>query len=111
MDVIRHYYRSYIQTASPFRLEYVYKFTSEQDQMRDFVIGTAASRALVTGDISGSMHLILSKGGDLSIDFAQALIKYSRNPTDDVRGSPDCQWHIHCHTQPCDQGLGQVDGS
>ncbi|QIX00256.1 hypothetical protein AMS68_005773 [Peltaster fructicola] len=112
MDTIRHYYRGHIQTASPFRIEYVYQFAPEQDQLRDFVIASAASRAIITGQVSESMRGIITKGGDIGFDFAQALINYSRDPTTDVRASPDCQWHIHNHTQPCDGGrVGQVDGA
>lgn len=101
MDNIRHYYRDEKHTASPFRIEYVYKFTTEHDYMRNFVTTTAATRCVKAGKITPGIRQLLEKGGQFPSEFAQRILEYLRDPKIDVRLSPDCAWHTHKYSDAC----------
>lgn len=100
MDLVRGYYRRENMTAPAFRLEYVYANTDGSCFMREFLVGTAAYRALAdaqgagansynaTGNagavdrksggrgkgLSESMKGVLRGGGDLSVDFVESVL-------------------------------------
>nr|POE54332.1 succinate dehydrogenase assembly factor 2, mitochondrial [Quercus suber] len=46
MDLVRNYYATEHISASPYRLEYIYTYTSGPNPMRRFLVSTAAFRAL-----------------------------------------------------------------
>jgi len=115
MDLIRNYYIKLGLTSPPYRLEYVYAHTIGPDLMRDFLISSAAWRAVNEPPLSDSMKEVIFKGSDLAVDFAEALVKHARDPYLDVRQLKKCEYHVHTVTPPCDpnerqQPIVQVDG-
>ena len=113
MDLCRTYYRIHSMTAPAYRIEYIYAFTTGPNHMRNFLVTTAAFRCLCEASaspdeyLSGSMKDLVTKGGDIANDFAEALIKLSKNGIVDVRRGPDCVWHVHsdgkfCANQPAE---------
>lgn len=109
MDLIRAYYRRESMTAPAFRIEYVYANTDGPCPMRDFLVMTAAYRALSDGESSGisdSVKGVLKGGGDFASDFADALVKTVRYDRMDVRKGDNCKWHEHEVTEKCPQAPG-----
>lgn len=108
MDLCRAYYRINSMTAPAYRLEYIYTFTSEPNHMRNFLTTTAAYRCLCEGPVapgvylSDSMKGVVAKGGDVATDFAEALIKLSKNGLVDVRKGSDDTFHNHPDGKLCD---------
>jgi len=113
MDLCRTYYRIHSMTAPAYRIEYIYAFTTGPNRMRNFLVTTAAFRCLCEAPaspeeyISSSMKDLVTKGGDIGTDFAESLIKLSKNGIVDVRRGPDCVWHVHtdgkfCANQPAE---------
>lgn len=96
MDVTRHYYHGEKMTAPAFRLEYIYTYTHEPNLMRNFLISTAAYRALceqasVPGVfISDSIRGVLAKNSDMSMDFADSVVRLHKAGLPDSRAGPDC---------------------
>ena len=100
MDLIRHYYSSQNMTAPAYRLEYIYHFTSGPNKMRDFMVSTAAFRALEDSHapenlahagplmhksfyqpgsyVSDSIKRVLATHPDMAIDFIETLVKLHR---------------------------------
>ncbi|OJD31692.1 btb poz-like protein [Diplodia corticola] len=103
MDQVRAYYRRANMTAAPYRLEYVYEGTPGPNHMRRFLISTAAYRYLCEREpkLSDSMRGVVAKGGDLAIDFAEALACLHQNELVDVRKGLDCAFHDHVETPAC----------
>lgn len=101
MDLCRAYYRHNSMTAPAYRLEYVYSFTPGPCAMRNFLTATAAYRVLCDVQatpgvfITDAVRGVLSKGGDLAGDFAEALARLSRNGIVDVRKGADEVWHVN----------------
>jgi len=109
MDTIRNYYSKLSLTSPPYRLEYIYSNTISSDLMRDFLISTAAWRAINEPPLSDSMKALLAKGGELALNFTEALLKHAQDPYLDVRKLDACDYHVHTATPPCDR-IAQVDG-
>lgn len=103
MDLVRQYYHGENMTAPAFRLEYVYANTKGPCLMRNFLVSTAAYRALAepTG-ISDSMSSVLKQGGNVAIDFANALVTLEKNERIDVRKGDPCIWHEHTVAPKCE---------
>ncbi|KAK4995374.1 hypothetical protein LTR66_004790 [Elasticomyces elasticus] len=101
MDQVRAHYRIHNMTASPFRLEHIYTATATPNHMRNFLITTAAYRALCEVPIapnvyiSDSMKGVLVRGSVITTDFVEALIKLQLNVTEDVRRGDPCVFHVH----------------
>jgi len=111
MDLCRAYYRLGNMTAPAYRIEYIYTFTKTPNHMRNFLITTAAYRALCEAPVGPGEHLsdsmkeLIGKGGDVSLDFAEALIKLNKNGIVDVRRGSNCTFHEHSDGKYC-QALG-----
>lgn len=108
MDLVRGYYRRENMTAPAFRIEYVYSNTAGPCPLREFLITSAAYRALSDGEGGGlgeSVKGALKGGGDLAVDFAEALLRLSKNERVDVRKGDDCRWHEHDVTEKCSKAL------
>ena len=106
IDLVRHYYHSEKMTSPAFRLEYIYSNTKGPCKMREFLVTTAAYRALSDEEekslgISDSVKDLLKKGGDLAPDYAEALCNLNKNDMEDVRKGDDCIWHVHESTPKC----------
>ncbi|EKG10246.1 BTB/POZ-like protein [Macrophomina phaseolina MS6] len=103
MDQIRAYYRKSNMTAPAYRLEYVFENTSGPNHLRRFLVSTAAYRYLCEREprLSDSMRGVVAKGGELTVDFAEALAALHQNELMDVRRGPDCAFHDHVETQVC----------
>jgi len=102
MVLIRDYYHTEKMTAPAFRLDYVYSNLAEPCLMRTFLVSTAAYRALdEPNGISDSMKGVLKQGGDISVDYATALLNLAKNDRVDVRKGDPCAWHEHTITQKC----------
>ena len=105
MDLVRHYYHQEDMTAPAFRLFYVYSVTEGPNMMKQFLVTTAAYRALAEnekpGGPSASLKAVLKRGGDVASDFAQALIRLVKNDKEDVRKGNECAWHEHNVTPKC----------
>ncbi|KAK3054774.1 hypothetical protein LTR09_004503 [Extremus antarcticus] len=100
MDLVRHYYSSQNMTAPAYRLEYVYHFTSTPNKMRDFLVSTAAFRALEDSHgpdnlahagplmhksfyqpgsyVSDSIKGVLKKNPEMAIDFIETLHSHEK---------------------------------
>ncbi len=113
MDLVRHYYSSQNMTAPAYRLEYVYHFTSTPNKMRDFLVSTAAFRALEDSHgpdnlahagplmhksfyqpgsyVSDSIKGVLKKNPEMAIDFIETLVKLHRCGEHDARHGADCE--------------------
>ncbi|PSK60685.1 hypothetical protein B9Z65_835 [Elsinoe australis] len=108
MDLCRAYYRRQSMTAPAYRIEYIYTYTSEPNHMRNFLTTTAAYRCLCEppsgpGDyMSDSLKSLLAKQSDFGVDFAEALIKLSKNGLVDVRKGSDCVFHVHSDGKVCE---------
>ncbi|EMC92479.1 hypothetical protein BAUCODRAFT_126461 [Baudoinia panamericana UAMH 10762] len=114
MDHIRAYYASADMSASPYRLEYIYAYTSQPNLMRTFLVETAAWRVLnegssttpsgATGElgerggVSPALFEVLEKGGrELREDFVRALVKFGRDEgqeAEDPRRGLRRDWHV-----------------
>jgi hypothetical protein len=102
LDRIRAYYRSANMTAPPFRLEYIYSATEGPNKMKEFLVATAAYRVGCEGGLSDIMKGVVVKGGDLAVNFVDALLKLLKEDAEgDVRIGPDCIWHEHISTMVC----------
>lgn len=103
MDVVRVYYRTANMTAPAYRLEYIYDNTDGPCPMRRFLVTTAAYRVLCERDpmISESMKDVVAKGGDLAVNYAEALVRLHRDDLVDVRRGIDCAFHEHKESKPC----------
>ena len=89
-------------SSPPYRLEYIYDNTSGPNKMRGFLIATAAQRAVAEGGIGGTvMRDVLAQGGELTVDFMDALIRFQAEEGHDVRRGRDCLWHKHVETKSC----------
>lgn len=103
MDLTRAYYRQTDMSSPPYRLEYIYENTSGPNKMKDFLVASAAQHAVQEGGVGAVMRDVLGQGGDLTMDFVDALVKVQADGTD-VRKGKDCEWHIHEQTRKCRQG-------
>lgn len=96
MDLVRHYYADQNMTAPAYRLEYIYKYTHGPNLMREFMISTAAFRALEEAPrsaemvqaspmlhqtfyapgsyLSESLRGVLEKNPEMATDFIQVSI-------------------------------------
>lgn len=107
MDLVRAYYRHQSMTAPAFRLEYIYTMTKLPNPMRNFLVQTAAFRALCESPpapgvyLSESIKGVVSKSADLAVDLPEALIKLSRNDIADPRKGDNCKWHEHSDGKFC----------
>lgn len=116
MDLVRHYYRAEEMTSPAFRLQYIYTSTSEANFMREFLVTTAAFRALSYEEgkpvgLSESIKGLLRQGGDVAADYAEALCRLNNNGMDDVRTGDDGRWHVHNSAQKrSDSGTGPIWG-
>ena len=110
MNHVRTYYRQQNMTAPPYRLEYVYENTAEPCQLRTFLTTTAAYRVLcepAKGGLSDAMAPVVARGGDLAVDFVNAMAELHWNGMEDPRKGDDCQFHVHddgvrCVHQPAE---------
>lgn len=108
MDLVRAYYRMHSMTAPAYRIEYIYSYTSVPNHMRNFLITTAAYRCLCEAPIAPGVHVsdslkaLLSKGGDVPVDFSEAVIKLSKNGIVDVRRNSNCTFHEHSDGRFCE---------
>jgi len=108
MDLCRAYYRHQSMTAPAYRIEYIYTYTSTPNHMRNFLITTAAYRCICEAPaspdvfMSDSMKGLIAQGGDVAVDFAQSLIKLSKNGIIDVRRGADCTFHEHSDGKFCE---------
>lgn len=103
MDLVRAYYRNENMTAPAFRLDYVYANTQSTCHMRDFLVRTAAYRALAETEkgLSDSVKGAIRGGGDLAIDFVNAMLEEVKTERVDVRRGDNCRWHMHRMTARC----------
>ncbi|KAL1310704.1 hypothetical protein AAFC00_000962 [Neodothiora populina] len=107
MDLVRAYYRHESMTAPAFRLEYIYTMTQLPNAMRNFLTQTAAFRVLYESPLAPGVYLspsikgVISKSPDLAVDFAEALVKLSRNDINDPRRGDNCKWHEHSDGKLC----------
>ena len=70
MDQVRGYYQEESMTAPAFRLQYIYANTDTPNHMRDFLVSTAAYRALHDNESNGltdSIKGVLRGGGDVAV--------------------------------------------
>ena len=107
MDLVRAYYRRESMTAPAFRIDYIYANTDGSCPMREFLITSAAYRAMSEGErggISESVKGALKGGGQVAVDFAEAMVKLANNERVDVRRGDDCRWHDHEVTEKCPKG-------
>jgi len=107
MDLVRYYYHNEKMTAPAFRLQYIYSNTNGACKMREFLVNTAAYRAMSDEEerslgISGSVKDVLKQGGDVAADYAEALCDLAKNDMVDVRKGDDCAWHVHERTPKCE---------
>lgn len=112
IDLCRSYYRRNSMTAPAHRIEYIYTHTRGPNQMRRFLVTTAAYRCLCgehqtvsDAGMSDSIREMLYKGGEVAVNFAEALILLHRNGLSDARRGPNCMFHVHsdrvyCETAP-----------
>lgn len=109
MNLCRGYYRRNGMTAPAYRLEYIYAVTDRPNPMRRFLMETAAFRCLCDGPVASGSNMsdtireLISKGGTIAIDLAEALIVLSKNGTEDVRKKPDCKYHEHVTSKMCEE--------
>lgn len=103
MDLLRGYYHRENMTAPAFRLEYIYANTDGPNPMREFLVTTAAYRAMVEKPegISESVKGVLRGGGEAAVDFVLALVTLHNNDRVDVRKGDECKWHEHEMTAKC----------
>ncbi|KAF2138505.1 uncharacterized protein K452DRAFT_290645 [Aplosporella prunicola CBS 121167] len=78
--------------------------------MRRFLVSTAAYRYLCEREplLSDSMRGVITKGGELAVDFAEALARLHQNELQDVRKGPDCAFHEHTETPACKVRLAEA---
>lgn len=113
MDLVRAYYRHQSMTAPAFRIEYIYTMTTLPNHMRNFLGQTAAYRALCETPpapgvyVSESIKGVVRKIPDLAVDFAEALVKLSRNDITDPRKGENCKWHEHSDGKLCKPSLSE----
>jgi len=111
IDVVRRWYRENDTTASPFRVKTIYDGTTGPNKMRKFLVMTAAYRALCgsknpnnsqwNNGVSESMAKILMPGGELVVDYAEALVFLATHDLEDPREGEDCFWHTHDDSPVC----------
>ena len=111
MDVMRRWFRENDTTASPFRVQTIYDGTTGDNKMRKFLIMTAAYRALCgsknpnnsqwANGVSDSMKKLLRPGGDLAVDYCEALVFLATHDLEDPRQGEDCFWHDHEDSPVC----------
>ncbi|KAK7550898.1 hypothetical protein IWX49DRAFT_498606, partial [Phyllosticta citricarpa] len=107
LDLVRAYYRAGNMTAPAHRLEYLYDATTipnvNSNPMRRFLVATAAYRYLCEREprLSDAMRGVISRGGDLAVDFAEAMAALHQNQIGDVRKGSDCAFHEHKETPVC----------
>lgn len=101
MDLTRAYYRAADMSSPPYRLEYIYENTDGANKMREFLVATAAQKAVEDGEVGKVMKDALAQGGELCVDFVRALVEYQSGEDVDVRGGRDCAWHRHEQTRRC----------
>ncbi|KAK8255536.1 hypothetical protein HDK77DRAFT_37178 [Phyllosticta capitalensis] len=132
LDLVRAYYRAGNMTAPAHRLEYLYDATAtdaaasststaesaqsgvgannHSNMMRRFLVQTAAYRYLCEREprLSDAMRGVISRGGDLAVDFAEAMAALHQNQVGDVRKGPDCAFHEHKDTPACKARLSEA---
>lgn len=107
MDQVRQYYHSNSMSAPPSRLVYIYQGTNGPCLMREFLVYTAAQRAVTKSErenrnaVTRHMRELIAKGGKFSTDYVDAVIALHLTPGLDVRGGNVCRWHKHVHSAPC----------
>ncbi|KAF2091910.1 hypothetical protein K490DRAFT_61345 [Saccharata proteae CBS 121410] len=109
-DLVRAYYRASNMTAPAYRLEYLYENTQGPNPMRRFLVTTTAYRFLCESDkgLGESMTRVLSKGGQLALDFITALATLHKNELQDVRRGTNCAFHIHEETPRCKARIAEA---
>jgi hypothetical protein len=102
MDLVRGYYHATNMSSPPYRLEYIYENTRGSNKMREFLVSTAAQRVVAEGGMSSVTRDVLGQGGELTMDFIDALIKVQGGEDGgDVRKGNNCAWHKHVETRAC----------
>ncbi|KAI9710703.1 MAG: hypothetical protein M1820_002536 [Bogoriella megaspora] len=104
VDRIRNYYRRENLTAPPYRLEYIYENTDQPCALREFFTETAAYRVLcepTKGGLADATAGVVAEGGDLAVDFVNALAKMHWNDVEDVRRGNGCRFHVHEDGERC----------
>ena len=109
MDLTRAYYRATHMTSPPYRLEYIYENTQGPNKMREFLVATAAQRTIADGGMGGVMRDVLGQGGELTVDFLEALVRFQAEEGHDVRRGRDCLWHKHVETRRCRKNATEED--
>lgn len=74
--------------------------------MRRFLVVTAAFRVLIEdgkekNGMTEPIRDLLYKGGELAVDFAEALVLLHGDDLLDVRKGLDCEFHEHEVTTKC----------
>ncbi|KAK8219009.1 hypothetical protein IWZ01DRAFT_406624, partial [Phyllosticta capitalensis] len=111
LDLVRAYYRAGNMTAPAHRLEYLgVGANNHSNMMRRFLVQTAAYRYLCEREprLSDAMRGVISRGGDLAVDFAEAMAALHQNQVGDVRKGPDCAFHEHKDTPACKARLSEA---
>lgn len=123
MDEIRTYYRTQSMTAPAYRLEYIYTYTPDSNKMREFLVSTAAYRALEDSHAPPNLHQaspmlhqtfyqqgsfvsesvkdLMRKNPEMAMDFIEAVVRLHRCGEHDPRAGADCEWHVHEQTPKC----------
>ncbi|EME46570.1 hypothetical protein DOTSEDRAFT_70548 [Dothistroma septosporum NZE10] len=97
VDLMRSYYRHENMTAPAYRMEYTYTYTKGPNQMRRFLVASAAYRALCEAPtqpeahLSDSMRALMMAQPELAADFAEALIALHKSNLADPRKGPACE--------------------
>ena len=66
--------------------------------MRRFLTASAAYRVLcepARGGLSDAMVPVVARGGDLAVDFVNAMAELHWNEMEDPRKGEDCAFHVH----------------
>ena len=93
---MRAYYKSEKMTAPAYRMEYIYSYTKGPNQMRRFLVASAAYRALCENPtqpqayLSDSMRAMMLAQPEIAADFAEALIALHKSDLADPRKGPPC---------------------
>ncbi|KAK7542144.1 uncharacterized protein J3D65DRAFT_664565 [Phyllosticta citribraziliensis] len=90
-------------TAAVETLQASVNVKNNSNQMRRFLVATAAYRYLCEREprLSDAMRGVISRGGDLAVDFAEAMAALHQNQVSDARKGSDCAFHEHKETPVC----------
>ncbi|OQO04370.1 hypothetical protein B0A48_10981 [Cryoendolithus antarcticus] len=94
------------------------------NEIMDLIRGYYAQHALTAAPYRLDMRAVLAKGGDLAVDFAEALMLHASDLKLDERVGESCKWHEHFDTPACgappvvpesepepDEEIAQTDGT